>query len=224
MPATPTTGTAMREKRFTTGNAAAGGFDTSAASGASAPIQKATPMPCRKIAGRVSHSGGAVAACPVMASDRPTPTKATIAQSARAPRAAQRQQREQHRSDGDEQRGPGLVAERDLPGRHRRERRQRQVEQIEPQHAKRHHRARETDRERHARNGHAGHRPRDPARKEHAADADEQAEIDTDPRQPDQHVQPAIGVCGRLRPPSACRSKRSAIPRPDGRPARSRDS
>src|SRR3954453_13528321 len=76
---TPTTGAAMREKRFTTGNAAADVFDNRATSGARAPIQKATPRPWRKIAGRVNSSGGAVAACPVMASDKPTPTKAIMA-------------------------------------------------------------------------------------------------------------------------------------------------
>ncbi len=49
----------------------------------------ATPRPCRKIAGRVSASGGAVAACPVMASDRPTPVNAMIAR-ARAYHALRR--------------------------------------------------------------------------------------------------------------------------------------
>ncbi|MET3907391.1 hypothetical protein ABID59_001722 [Bradyrhizobium sp. S3.3.6] len=74
-----TTGMAMREKRFSSGSTAGVGFDSSAASGASAPIQNATARPWRKIAGRVSTSGGAVAACPVMASDRPTPANATAA-------------------------------------------------------------------------------------------------------------------------------------------------
>src|SRR3954449_10478876 len=76
---TATAGAARRAKRFTTGNAAADAFDNRATSGARAPIQKATPRPWRKIAGRVNSSGGAVAACPVMASDEPTPTKEMIA-------------------------------------------------------------------------------------------------------------------------------------------------
>ena len=74
-----TTGMAMREKRFKSGSTAGVGFDSSAASGASAPIQKATARPWRKIAGRVSTSGDAVAACPVMASESPTPANAITA-------------------------------------------------------------------------------------------------------------------------------------------------
>lgn len=72
-----TTGMAMREKRFKSGSTAGVGFDTSAVSDASAPIQKATARPWRKTAGRVNTSGDAVAACPVMASESPTPANAT---------------------------------------------------------------------------------------------------------------------------------------------------
>ena len=45
-----------------------------AASGTSAPTQYATATPCTNSDGTVSHSGGAVAACPLVASESPTPS------------------------------------------------------------------------------------------------------------------------------------------------------
>src|SRR3984957_11190599 len=72
-----TTGTATREKRFRITSSEASGRLAIAANGASAPIQKATPAPCRKTIGRVNHCGCAVLACPLAANEVPTPRIAT---------------------------------------------------------------------------------------------------------------------------------------------------
>ena len=76
----------MRENRFSTASNAVGRPIVIAANGVSAPTQYATPMPCRNTVGRVSHCGGAVAACPLAASDKPTPASA-MADNAAAERA-----------------------------------------------------------------------------------------------------------------------------------------
>ena len=82
--------------------------------------------------------------------------------------------------------GPRLVPSALFHGARCQQAAERKIEQIETLQAERHHRADEADRKR------AGDHPRaaralpDPGREEHAADADEQPEIDPDPRQPDQ--------------------------------------
>ena len=115
--------------------------------------------------------------------------------------------------------GPRLVDKRARPWRQRREAAQRQVQQIEALQAERGHRADKADAERGKDRCPAASPLPDPGGEEHAADADEQAEIDPDPRQPDQDGnEPAAARLRRLRRRRQRRSKTPAIP-PTGWPS-----
>src|SRR6201999_3792830 len=65
--------TATIENRFRAGSSSGFGAAAMAISGAKAPTQYATQMPCRNTAGRVNHCGEADAAWPVAANESPTP-------------------------------------------------------------------------------------------------------------------------------------------------------
>ena len=64
---------ARRENRCSTGTTAPVDVRANATRGASAPTQKAMATPWTNMAGAVSHFGDAVAACPLVASESPTP-------------------------------------------------------------------------------------------------------------------------------------------------------
>ena len=96
-----------------------------------------------------------------------------------------------HRHDRNQQRRPEAGGKRARPRRRRHDAAKRKVEEIETLQAERGHRADETDGERAAADRRSARALPDPGREERAADADEQAEIDPDPRQPDQHRQRA---------------------------------
>ena len=96
---------------------------------------------------------------------------------------------DRHRADRDQQRRAEAGGKRARPRRRRHDAAKRKIEKIETLQAERGHRADETDGERAAADRRSARALPDPGREERAADADEQAEIDPDPRQPDQHRQ-----------------------------------
>ena len=95
---------------------------------------------------------------------------------------------DRHRADRDQQRRSEAGGQRARPRRRRDDAARRKVEKIETLQAERSHRAEETNNEGTAADHRSGSGPLpDPGREERAADAGEQAEIHSDPRQPDQH-------------------------------------
>ena len=98
---------------------------------------------------------------------------------------------DRHRDDRDQQRRPEAGGKRARPWRRREDAARRKIEKIETLQAERGHRADETNNKRAAADHRSARPLPDPGREERAADADEQAEINPDPRQPDQHGQRA---------------------------------
>ena len=128
-----------------------------------------------------------------------------------------------HHGDRDQQRRPKAGGKRALPWRRCHDAPSGRLSRSRPCRPSEADRADETDGERAAADLRPARALPDPGREERAADADEQAEIDPDPRQPDQHRQ---RTCLHRRGDSRSRrrSKTPAIPPRDARPARPRGS
>ena len=94
-----------------------------------------------------------------------------------------------HRDDRNQQRRPEARGKRARPRRRRHDAAKGKVEKIETLQAERGHRADETDGKRAAADRRSARALPDPGREERAADAHEQPEINSDPREPDQHRQ-----------------------------------
>ncbi len=103
---------------------------------------------------------------------------------------------DRHRDDRDQQRRPEGGGKRARPWRRREDAAGRKIEKVEPLQAERARRADEANNKRAAADARTARPLPDPGREERAADAHEQAEIDPDPRQPDQHGQRAC-LCRR---------------------------
>ncbi|WP_456843650.1 hypothetical protein [Bradyrhizobium sp. USDA 4510] len=145
-------------------------------------------------AARVSHCGEAVAAWPLTANDSPTQIIAVAVRVKAAPNDGLRQAIAaiSIAAIASSSAGNRLVARGAGPCRPRHDARERQVQEVDTLQAKRRDRADKADLQRPHDQPFAGRALPDPGRKEHAADAGKQAQIEPEPRQPDQHIEHAV--------------------------------
>ncbi len=196
----PTTGTAAPENRFKTASRIPAGRRVIATSGTSAPTQKSHADAVQE--DRWPHqplrrSGAGMAARRQRQTD-PHDRRGRQCPGRASGTASQRDHGSGHRRDGDQQRRKEAGGHDGFPGRDRcQDIGRRTVQQIEALKSQRGRGAEETDEQgTHRSRPRPGSRARSRRRK-YPADAREQPEINTDPRQPDQRRKPGCAVAPR---------------------------